>query len=78
MNIFEEDILQQMIDEFLNNLDPYGNRRIIFSDIVDLFSRINFDHTHTIMDKYCIKDNDNNNLNSNNMNNNDKKEENNK
>ena len=76
MNIFEEDILQQMIDEFLNNLDPYGNRRIIFSDIVDLFSRINFDHTHTIMDKYCIKDNDNNNLNSNNMNNNDKKEEN--
>ena len=71
MNIFEEDILQQMIDEFLNNLDPYGNKRIIFSDIVDLFSRINFDHTHTIMDKYCIKDNDNNNLN-----NNDKKEEN--
>ena len=41
MNIFGEDIVQQMTEEFLNKLDPYGNKRITFSDIVDLFSQIN-------------------------------------
>ena len=68
MKIFGEENIQQIIDEFLNNIDPYQNKHITFSDIVELFSRINFDQNQTIMDKYCIKDNklDNGNNNDNN------------
>ena len=68
MKIFGEENIQQIIDEFLNNIDPYQNKHITFSDIVELFSRINFNQNQTIMDKYCIKDNklDNGNNNDNN------------
>ena len=73
MNIFGDENIEQMSEEFLNNIDPYGNKRITFSDIVELFSKINYDQTQTILDKYCIKDNDNNtnnnNANDNNINN---------
>jgi hypothetical protein len=68
MNIFGEDIVQQMTEEFLNKLDPYGNKRITFSDIVDLFSQINFDQTQTIMDKYCINENGSGEINNKNSN----------
>ena len=68
MNIFGEENVQQITEEFLNNIDPYGNKRITFSDIVELFSNINFDQSHTILDKFCIKDNNNNNNNENNEN----------
>ena len=68
MNIFGEDIVQQMTEEFLNKLDPYGNKRITFSDIVDLFCQINFDQTQTIMDKYCINENGSGEINNKNNN----------
>ena len=72
MDIFGEENIQQIIDEFLNNIDPYQNKHIIFSDIVEFFSKINFDQNQTIMDKYCIKDNNNNNTSGQNKENNKK------
>ena len=68
MNIFGEENIQQITYEFLNNIDPYQNKHIIFSDIVEFFSKINFDQNQTIMDKFCIKDNKNS-QNNNNLNN---------
>ena len=65
MKIFGENNIDQIIYEFLNNIDPYQNKHITFSDIVEFFSKINFDQNQTIMDKYCIKDN---NINGNNKN----------
>ena len=64
MNIFGDDNIERIIEEFLNNIDPYQNKHIIFSDIVELFSKINYDQNQTIMDKFCI--NDNNNINNDN------------
>ena len=80
LNIFGEDNLDQVIDEFLNNIDPYRNNHITFSDIVDLLSKINYDESQTILDKFCLKDNNNtmNNNNNNNNMNNDLKNDNNK
>ena len=69
MNIFDDENIQRIIEEFLNNIDPYQNKHIIFSDIVELFSKINYDQNQTIMDKFCINDNDNI-INNNNINNN--------
>ena len=73
LNIFGEENIDQVIDEFLNNIDPYRNNHITFSDIVDLLSKLNYDENQTILDKFCIKDNinsiNNNNNNANNMNN---------
>ena len=71
LNIFGEENIEQVIDEFLNNIDPYRNNHITFSDIVDLLSKINFDENQTILDKYCLKDsgsavNNNNNMNNDN------------
>ena len=60
MEIFEEENIQKIIEEFLNNIDPYQNKHIIFSDIVEFFSKINYNQNQTIMDKYCIKENNNN------------------
>ena len=60
LNIFGEENLEQVIDEFLNNIDPYRNNHITFSDTVDLFSKINYDENQTILDKFCLKDNNNN------------------
>ena len=70
MNIFDDENIQRIIEEFLNNIDPYQNKHIIFSDIVELFSKINYDQNQTIMDKFCINDNNiiiNNNINNNNQ-----------
>ena len=53
MNIFKEDNIVQIIEEFLNSLDPYGYKHIIFSDIVELFTKINFDSNQSILDKFC-------------------------
>ena len=62
MNIFDEQNIVQIVEEFLNNIDPYRNNHITFSDTVDLFSKINYDENQTILDKFCNKDNiDNNN-----------------
>jgi hypothetical protein len=69
MNIFDDENIQRIIEEFLNNIDPYQNKHIIFSDIVELFSKINYNQNQTIMDKFCINDNDNI-INNNNINNN--------
>lgn len=60
LNIFGEENLEQVIDEFLNNIDTYRNNHITFSDTVDLFSKINYDENQTILDKFCLKDNNNN------------------
>ena len=60
LNIFGEENIEQVIDEFLNNIDPYRNNHITFSDTVDLFSKINYDENQTILDKFCLKDNNNN------------------
>jgi hypothetical protein len=53
MNIFKEDNIVQIIEEFLNSLDPYGYKHIIFSDIVELFTKINFDSNQSVLDKFC-------------------------
>ena len=53
MNIFKEDNIVQVIEEFLNNLDPYGYKHIIFSDVVELFSKINYEMDQTVLDKFC-------------------------
>jgi Ca2+-binding EF-hand superfamily protein len=75
LNLFGEENIEQVIDEFLNNIDPYRNNHITFSDIVDLLSKINYDESQTILDKFCLKDIssniNNNNNNMNNSNNND-------
>ena len=76
MNIFKEDNIVQVIEEFLNNLDPYGYKHIIFSDVVDLFSKINFEGNQSVLDKFC---NDKNNIvetNKNSNNNTSKKDKN--
>ena len=53
MNIFKEDNIVQIIEDFLNNLDPYGYKHIIFSDVVDLFSKIIFEANQSVLDKFC-------------------------
>ena len=53
MNIFKEDNIVQVIEEFLNNLDPYGYKHIIFSDVVELFSKVNYEMDQTVLDKFC-------------------------
>ena len=62
MNIFDEQNIVQIIEEFLNNLDPYGYKRVTFSDIVEFFSKINFEHNQSILDKYCSNNNNNNDI----------------
>ena len=59
MNIFEEQNILQIIEEFLNNLDPYGYKRVTFSEIVELFTKINFDQNQSILDKFCSDKNNN-------------------
>ena len=53
MNIFKEDNIVQIIEDFLNNLDPYGYKHIIFSEVVDLFSKIIFEANQSVLDKFC-------------------------
>ena len=50
MYIFKEENIVQVIEEFLNTLDPYGYKRITFSDIVELFSKINYEQNQTVLD----------------------------
>ena len=57
MNIFKEDNIVQVIEEFLNDLDPYGYKHIIFSDVVELFSKINFEVNQSVLDKFCCDKN---------------------
>ena len=57
MNIFKEENIVQLIEDFLNNLDPYGYKRIIFTDVVDLFSKTNFELNESILDKFCCDKN---------------------
>ena len=59
MNIFEEQNIVQIVEEFLNNLDPYGYKRVTFSEIVELFTKINFDQNQSILDKFCSDKNSN-------------------
>ena len=59
MNIFEEQNIVQIDEEFLNNLDPYGYKRVTFSEIVELFTKINFDQNQSILDKFCSDKNNN-------------------
>ena len=59
MNIFDEQNIVQIIEEFLNNLDPYGYKRVIFSEIVEFFSKINFEQNQSVLDKYCSDKNNN-------------------
>ena len=53
MNIFDEQNIVQIIEEFLNNLDPYGYKRVTFSEIVEFFSKINFEQNQSVLDKFC-------------------------
>ena len=57
MNIFKEDNIVQVIEEFLNNLDPYGYKHIIFSDVVELFTKMNFEANQSVLDKFCCDKN---------------------
>ena len=59
MNIFEEQNIVQIVEEFLNNLDPYGYKRVTFSEIVELFTKINFAQNQSILDKFCSDKNNN-------------------
>ena len=59
MNIFDEQNIVQIVEEFLNNLDPYGYKRVIFSEIVEFFSKINFEQNQSVLDKYCSDKNNN-------------------
>ena len=59
MNIFEEQNIVQIVEEFLNNLDPYGYKRVTFSEIVELFTKINFDQNQSILEKFCSDKNNN-------------------
>ena len=59
MNIFDEQNIVQIVEEFLNNLDPYGYKRVTFSGIVELFSKINFEQNQSVLDKYCADKNNN-------------------
>lgn len=59
MNIFEEQNIVQIVEEFLNNLDPYGYKRVTFSEIVELFTKINFDQNQSILDKFYSDKNNN-------------------
>ena len=59
MNIFDEQNIVQIVEEFLNNLDPYGYKRVTFSEIVELFSKINFEQNQSVLDKYCADKNNN-------------------
>ena len=70
MNIFEEQNIVQIVEEFLNNLDPYGYKRVTFSEIVELFTKINFDQNQSILDKFCSDKNNNINESKKNSNNN--------
>ena len=58
MNIFDDNILDIKINKLLNAIDPYGDKHIIFSDCVDLFSYKNDVSNESILDKiYNKKDN---------------------
>ena len=59
MNIFDEQNIVQIVEEFLNSLDPYGYKRVTFSEIVELFSKINFEQNQSVLDKYCSDKNNN-------------------
>ena len=72
MNIFGEENIQKIVQEYLNIIDPYQYGRITFSDTVDLFSKINYDETQTILDKICNQDNINSIISEENTNDNDK------
>ena len=76
MNIFKEDNIVQVIEEFLNSLDPYGYKHIIFSDVVELFSKINFEGNQSVLDKYCSEKNNIVEINKNSNNNTSKKDRN--
>ena len=76
MNIFKEDNIVQIIEDFLNNLDPYGYKHIIFSDVVDLFSKVNFEGNQSVLDKFCSDKTNISESNKNSNNNSNKKEKN--
>ena len=76
MNIFKEDNIVQIIEDFLNNLDPYGYKHIIFSDVVDLFSKVNFEGNQSVLDKFCSDKTNISESNKNSNNNSSKKEKN--
>ena len=59
MNIFDEQNIVQIVEEFLNNLDPYGYKRVTFSEIVELFSKINIEQNQSVLDKFCSDKNNN-------------------
>ena len=60
MNIFDDNNLDVKINKLLNAIDPYGDKHIIFSDCVDLFSYKNDVNNESIMDKIYNKKNNNN------------------
>ena len=76
MNIFKEDNIVQIIEDFLNNLDPYGYKHIIFSDVVDLFSKVNFEGNQSVLDKFGSDKTNISESNKNSNNNSNKKEKN--
>lgn len=57
MNIFDDNILDIKINKLLNAIDPYGDKHIIFSDCVDLFSYKNDVSNESILDKIYNKKN---------------------
>ena len=60
--IFNEE--EGEIERILNDIDPYGNGKITFSQIIRYFSNERYDKNNSILDKICL-DNNNNNVNNN-------------
>ena len=53
MNVFDENNFDKKVEELLNDVDPYGNKQIFFSDCVNAFSFGNDENSESILDKIC-------------------------
>ena len=53
MEIFGTDNNEQIIEELLDNIDPYKNKSFTFSELINWFGKINFDDTQTIIERFC-------------------------
>ncbi len=55
--IFNEE--EGEIERILNDIDPYGNGKITFSQIIRYFSNERYDKNNSILDKICLDNNNN-------------------
>ena len=55
IGIFNEE--EGEIERILNDIDPYGNEKITFSQIIRYFSNERYDKNNSILDKICLDNN---------------------